>query len=290
MGHHPFFGGRSLPLRRILLICLISVPSATTAQVIVGRVVEDEKRSAIAGAEIALIHADGAARVQAVTDSGGRFRVTLNGPGAYRLRIRHVAYTAIDSDPVRVGVGETVSIEIRLAETRIPVEPLIVTIRTTDPRLAEFHERRLSANSGRFITRTDIQRRPAARTSDLLRSVAGVTVVGVQMRGRTRTRYLIRMRGAGETCEPAIYIDGQSVRQLPESTIDDLLEPSVIEGVEIYTSTATAPARYAAHGSCGVVLFWTGAGQAETKKWSWKQIIGGAAAAIVLISAVIVSK
>ena len=110
------------------------------------------------------------------------------------------------------------------------------------------------------------------------------------MRGRARTRYLIRMRGAGETCEPAIYIDGQSVRQLPESTIDDLLEPSVIEGVEVYTSTASAPARYAQHGSCGVVLFWTGTGQVEGKKWSWKQIIGGAAVAIALISAMIVSK
>jgi hypothetical protein len=244
----------------------------------------------ISGAEISVIHADGAARIQAVTDSAGRFRVGVSGPGEYRLRVRHVAYTAIDSDPVRVGPGETVRIEIRLAETRIPVEPLIVTVRTTDSRLAEFHERRLAANSGRFITRADIERRPTARTSDLLRSVPGVTVVGVQMPGRARTRYLIRMRGAGATCEPAIYIDGQAVRQLTESTIDDLLEPSVIEGVEVYTSSATAPARYAAQGSCGVVLFWTGAGQAEAKKWSWKQIIGGAAIAVALISALLVTK
>ena len=272
----------SLPLRQLLLVCLLCFPSTTTAQVILGRVVEDAKRVGIAGAEIALILPDGAARIQAVTDSAGRFRIGLTGPGEYRLRVRHVAYAAIDADPVRVGAGETVRIEIRIAEARIPVEPLIVTVRTTDPRLAEFYERRVTSASGRFLTRSEIERAPVARTTDLLRAFPGVTIVPIQVRGGTRTRYLVRMRASGATCEPAIYIDGLSVRQLPESTIDDLLIPSAIEGVEIYTSTVNAPARYAAQGSCGVVLFWTGVGQAAPKKSSWKQILvgGGVAAAL----------
>lgn len=244
--------------------------------------VEEDKRTAIAGAEIALLQADGSARTQTVSDSAGRFHLPVPGDQEYRLRVRHVAYTSIDSDPVRVSSGETVRVEIRLAQARIPLEPLIVTVRTTDPRTAEFHARRLAAMSGRFLTRSQIDRRSAARTTDLLRGMPGVTVVSVQTPGRTRVRYLIRMRGADNRCDPAIYIDGLLIRQSQETPIDDLLQPSALEGVEVYTSTSSAPARYAIQGSCGVVLFWTGVGQAGSRKWSWKQVIGGAVAAAII--------
>ncbi len=189
-----------------------------------------------------------------------------------------------------MGPGETVRVEIRLAQARIPLEPLIVTVRSTDPRLAEFHERRIAHSSGRFITRSDIERRSVGRTSDLLRSIPGVTVAAVQVRGGSRARFLIRMRGSGTTCEPAIYIDGLAFRQLPESTLDDVLQPSAIEAVEVYTATSSAPARYAVQGSCGVVLFWTGVGDSTGRKWTWKHLIGGAAVAVAVISVLLVSK
>jgi hypothetical protein len=275
---------RRLPLHRILPVCLfLAGPAVTNAQAIVGRVLEDDKRAAIAGAEIALLQADGSARTQTVTDSAGRFHLAVAGDREYRLRVRHVAYTTIDSNPIKVASGETVRVEIRLAQARIPLEPLIVTVRSTDPRTAEFHERRLTAPSGRFLTRSEIERRSAARTTDLLRTMPGVTVVAVQSPGRTRVRHLIRMRGAGNRCDPAIYIDGLLIRQSPETPIDDLLSPSALDGVEVYSSTSNAPARYAIQGSCGVVLFWTGVGEAGSRKWSWKQVLGGAAVAAALI-------
>jgi hypothetical protein len=266
-----------------LFLVGFGVAQPAGAQTIVGRVVEDGKRTAITGAAIALLHGGREERAHAVTDSAGFFRVAVSGPGDYRLRVHHVAFSALETEPVKVGPAETVRVEIRLAEARIPLEPLIVTVRTTNPRLVEFHDRRLASATGRFITRVDIERSPISRTTDLLRGVAGVEVIGMQVRGGSRTRFIVRMRASGTTCEPAIYIDGLSVRQLPESTIDDLLVPSNIDGVEIYTTTANAPVRYASQSNCGVVLFWTGVGQSSGKKSSLKQVLIGGGVALAIL-------
>lgn len=243
--------------------------------------VEDGRRSAIAGAEVILRNAGRDERV-ALTDSAGRFQLNVPGAGAYRLRVRHLAYATFDSAPLDVGAGETVSVEVRLAATAIPLEPLIVTVRTRNARLAEFEERRLTHASGRFLTRDDIERRGAARTSDLLRGLPGVQVIETKARGGSRARNMLRVRGSSASCEPAIFIDGVSVRQLTESTIDEMLSPASLDGVEVYTTSAGAPARYQIQGTCGVFLFWTGAGRAGPNKWSWKAAVGGAAAALVI--------
>jgi len=50
--------------------------------------------------------------------------------------------------------------------------------------------------------------------------------------------------------------------------LDNLVRPSEVSGVEVYTSTAGAPAQYAGAGGgdCGMVLVWTKRGGPAPKQ------------------------
>jgi hypothetical protein len=270
-----------------LLVLAWLAPELAHAQFITGRILHETTRAAVQGADVALFDSGDRPRATIVSDSAGRFRFTV-GPGQYTLRIRHIAFAEYHSANINVERNETVDLEVRLGETIIPLEPLIVTARTVDlGKMAGFNDRLRNNNFGRFITRTDIDRRGAMRTTDLLRSVPGVTITPIRVRGRATTeRYLVTMRGGGaRTCEPAFYIDGVRVRQAADATIDDVLAPDMLEGVEVYSSSAGAPAQYSDPASCGVVLFWTREGE-PGGRFSWKRLlvaVGAVAALIILL-------
>lgn len=276
---------RFVPPRAIRCACLLLLLAAPAAgQGIRGRVLEDGGRSAVREAEVEIVSADGRWSGSGVTDSTGFFRVQTPRADVYRITVRHVAYQPWTSDTIRLGTAETVSLEIRLGRTALPIEPLVVTARS-HPRLAEFDERRLNRTFGRFLTREDIEARGTNRTSELFRTIPGIQLVPVVRRNRTTSSgNMVAMRGGLGTCSPSIFIDGLSARQYPESTIDDMLSPSHIEGVEVYTSATTAPPRYNEGTGCGVILFWTRAGTDEDgRPWNWKRVAAGVAALGLII-------
>lgn len=263
---------------RLLLMAALLAPAPLSAQVIIGRAV-DQAAAPVAGAELALLSADGQVLDRAVSDTAGVFRLATQRPGEYRIRATHVAYRQIESEPIRVGAAETVSVEVRLGTAAIPLEPIAVTARSADPRHAAFHERRLSRRQGTFITRAEIDRSPQARTTDLLRTVSGITILTTHEPGRSAMRSnFISIRGGGGMCEPAIYIDGVRVIQRVHSGMDEVLQPGMIEGVEIYTTAAAAPAGFGGHGNtCGVILFWTRIGRdPDARSVTWRQLLVGA--------------
>lgn len=253
---------------------LITLP--LDAQRLVGHVVEEDADRAISSAAIVILNAEGREERSTTSDDSGWFQFAMAAPGPYTIRITHIAYTSYTSEGIELGRGETVEIRVRLGTNVIPLEPLVVTARSASTgRLAEYH-RRLEKNAfGRFIVREEIERRPGARVTDLLRTQPGVTIE--TMRRGPFERNLIAMRGGIGGCLPATYIDGVRVRQSSEAPIDDLLSPDILEGVEIYTVGATAPAQYQATGTCGVVLFWTRQGESG-RPFSWKRLLIGAGA------------
>jgi hypothetical protein len=271
-------------VRAALIGLLLSVASGANGQTILGVVREEGTRTPVPGAEIVLVRSAQLGR-SVTTDSAGVFRLVSSGSGQHQLRVRHIGYTPFESTAIELRPGETVTVDIQVAVARIALDPLVVRARTSNARLAGFHERRLVHSFGRFLTREEIDRRSAARTSDLLRGVPGVTIVPIRATGRAGpTRYRTTMRGTMGTCEPAIYIDGMRVSQTPQVTLDELLAPSVLEGVEVYTATAGAPPQYVAQGACGVVLFWTRSGEpGGSPPWQWKRLLAGAAAVIAIV-------
>jgi hypothetical protein len=259
----------------ILLGCALLMPAAAGAQTIHGVVLEDEARTPIAGVQVDLLALDGTSVATAATDDEGEFLVRTRQAGRYTLRFTHIAFRTVHSDTLQLRSGEGVSVEARMAAAIIPVEPLVVTARTS-AGMSGFHERRRRGGFGRYITRSDIETRPTMRTSDLLRTVPGVTVVPAGPGSN-----MILMRGGLGRCTPTIYIDGVPIRQFPGSGVDELLMPDFLEGVEIYTGLS-APAPIHSRGNCGVVAFWTRSSEG-TGRWSWKKLGIAASAFLALV-------
>jgi hypothetical protein len=257
-------------------IIALSTPLGASAQVIRGTIVEAEARTPVTDATVELVSSAG--RAATTSDSAGAFMLTLPHGGRYGLRVRHVGFLSYETDSVRVGVGETVHVAIQLGRSVIPLAPLVVTARSED-RLAGFEARR-TFGSGRFLTRADIEARGAAATTDLLRGMPGVTIAPV---ARRPSKSLIVMQSSLGRCRAAVWVDGVQVEQFPESTADDVLVPSSIEAVEVYSSFSTAPAQYVS-GACGVVMFWTRRGGTdEGAPWRWKRLLAGVGAALLIV-------
>ena len=261
----------------IALAAIALTAASAQAQVIHGVVIDADSRMAVSGADVELVDARTAQRTGVTTDSLGAFLLTAVRAGTYRLRVTHPSYVPYEADSVAVAGGEAVMLEIRLGQAAIPLEPLVVTARR-QVAMTGFDERR-KAGFGRFITREDIDRRSAFRTSDLLRTVQGIT-----LRPAGRSGSFVLMRGGGTgLCQPAIWVDGVLTRQVAGGTIDELLAPNAIEAVEVYTAHGGAPTEYIS-GSCGVILFWTRRGSGgEGEPWQWKKMLIGAGIALVVI-------
>src|SRR5690606_12642774 len=116
------------------------------------------------------------------------------------------------------------------------------------------------------------------RMSELMSNIPGVT-----FRRAGPSGSMLLMRNAGGVCQPAIWLDGVEIRQFPGSTVDDVIHPNTLDGIEVYTSHASAPTRYVT-GPCGVLLLWAGRASAlEGAPWRWKEFAAGGGAAVFLV-------
>lgn len=259
------------------LLVLGTSASGAAAQAVSGVVVDEQSRTAVAGAEVELLperQRDGAL---ARTDSTGRFVLAAPRAGTYRLQVRHAAYVTYQVDSVTIGIGEVVSLEIRMGREAVPIEPLVVTARRTAMYMTGFEDRR-RMGFGRFLTREDFDVHASTRVTDLLRNLQGLS-----FRSAGGAGSMIYMRGGTGLCQPAIWLDGVQVRQYPGNTMDDILTPDIIEAVEMYTSVASAPTQYVS-GPCGVLMLWTRRGSgAGGQPWQWKKLLLGLGAAAGLL-------
>jgi hypothetical protein len=255
---------------RLLAAALVASASTAGAQTVRGVVLDASTRAPIAGTVVQL-QATEDSRVRRVTaDSSGSFSLSIPAAGLFTLTATRLGYVQHRGDTIRIGDSETVGVEIRLDRTALPLQPVRVTERIS--ALPDGFEKRRVAGFGRFITRSDIENRRAANTSDLLRGLPGV-VLTTARRGRGSGSVLF-MRGPAGLCQPAVWIDGLHVAT-SDMSIDQLLSPAVLEAAEVYNSTSNAPSQFRT-GNCGVVLFWTKRGQTEDRvrtKW-WKVALG----------------
>lgn len=188
----------------------------------------------------------------ALTDTRGAFAIRGVAPGTHRLIVRRLGFrpSAID---ILVETGQTAEVEIQLDPTALQLTPITVAGRpeSYETRLGGFNERSKS-KAGHYIGPERLQRLTSHRFTDVLREVPGLKI-GTVGRSAQRT---VRLRGAN--CAPFVFIDGFPAGA-GEFNLDDI-EPSTIEGVEIYHGLATIPAEFlAARGGerCGVIALWS---------------------------------
>lgn len=269
-------------LRMLVLAGLLFAPTVVQAQVIHGAVLDESTRAPIAGVLVELLASGGGVLATVQTNDSGTFFFRQQRSGTFSLRLTHLAYTTVATDTVSAGRDEMLALELQMAQAAIPLEPLLVTARG-NVRLAGFHERMRKGASGRFVTRSEIERRPAARATELLREMPGINLT----RNRNGTNF-ITMRGSFGGCVPTIYVDGMEMRQFAESSVDDFLTSDTLEGIEVYTGAASAPSPITPRDACGVVAFWSRAD--GYGKWGWRKLAAAAGAFALLTGVTLLAR
>jgi hypothetical protein len=256
--------------------------TAGTAQAVRGVVLDATTSAAVQWAAVVLLDSVGGQLVRVTTDRNGSFQIYFDASGQVRVRVEHTAYASYLSPLLVLRPTEPLTLQVRLEPRPLALDSVVVRARDRS-HLAGFHRRRTTNAFGHFISRDEIDRRLPPRTSELIRGVAGMAVVSTPFRGRTYN--VIAVRGGQTRCQPAIYVDGVPFQQqVPHSTLDELLAPAMLEGVEVYTSTGNAPAEFIDPAGCGVVLFWTRSGVNTTgARIGWRGALIGLAAAVAVV-------
>lgn len=194
----------------------------------------------------------------ALTDADGRFELADLRPGDRTVRIRHVAYGTTEHT-LRVPEAATATLSADLAPEAIEMDPILVAgVRSRWLERHGFYERKETggaAGAGSFITTEEIEAQNPGLLTSFLNSYPSVEV-----RCSGGGHNSCRLRFSATTCpEAIIYVDG--VRS-PGFTIDELVIPSEVAGVELYRGVAELPAEFADPVSrrCGAVVLWTKAG------------------------------
>lgn len=264
-------------MHRIIIGLLLVSAAPAQSQVLRGRVLVDATAAPISGVRVSATDSAGAAAT-ASSDSAGRFIIRLARAGSYTLTAEHVAYRAARPSTLAVERGEEIALEIRMAESAVPLDPITVVARRgpATGALQGYYDR-LEWNSrlgiGRFVTREHIERFTRGRVTDYL-----IDIPFVQIRGISTRTVVLRQRGA--ECTPKVFADGLRV---PAAALDDVMSVADLEGIEIYRGTTESPAEYWDTDGCGVILAWTRRGpDAAGRRLNLKRLLllGGA---VVLI-------
>jgi hypothetical protein len=176
----------------------------------------------------------------------GRFNLGAVPVGALSLSVRLLGYEpkTVELD---IGSQQPAPIDIILVATATQLNEVVIKFADVSP-LDEFNEhRRQNRGSAKFYDQQEIRKRGAMYSSDLFRTMPGVSVRAGIAGGNT-----IRIRG----CQPVVWVDGQRV---PDAELDEVASPGDIAGIEFYPSMAGTPAKYAERSArpCGTLLVWT---------------------------------
>jgi len=222
-----------------LLLAILAGPRPTTAQMVVGRVVDGDTGASLDAVEVGLVDSAGKEHGPVLTDASGRFIVSLPANGTYLLHAARLGYDSIFGAKVVVDSSEAVTVEVRMAVHPVELDPLVVVGRAKSLRERDLHEYfdRIEpfrmAHVGRIYTRRELEPMDLWSYAEFMRREAP------------------RIAAPGRGCRPLVFWDGSRVE--PE----DLLPISDVEGIEFYRGFGPAQLRFHNPEGCGVVLVWT---------------------------------
>ena len=262
-------------------IALGLIPAAVAAQAeLQGRVYSEMGRRPLANAEVAVPRLD----IRSQTDSLGRYRLQNIPRGEHLVVTRAVGFrpdsttTVFDGDEalvsdivLKAAVNELPTVAVREASHRVP-----------RGKMAAFEERK-ALRIGHFIDRSIFENQDHRRLGEILASnVPGLSIYrgsgskSWAASGRAvssgKCAFCPPMRsgldiadkaaGAPAACYMDVYLDGTLAFNSASTGTPlfnlNTLQASEVEGIEVYTSTASTPAAYnRTGGGCGVMLIWT---------------------------------
>lgn len=242
---------------------LISFSEVATGR-IVGRMGDLSTGDPVAAATVSVV---GQTEV-VTTNRRGRFVLSGVPVGEHELSVRRIGYADLQHT-VTVNRGITTDVQIDLVPDPLELQPIVASVMR--PRRLEikgFYERRYwseLSGAGVFITAEDIDRRKPARLTHLLGEVPGVRASCNDLRGSRCLLYSSRLSDGFSTegCQMSVYLNNSPViRQGSSSSyqdsVNDLVLPAEVAGIEIYSGASELPAEFTGYDSqCGVVVIWT---------------------------------
>jgi hypothetical protein len=205
---------------------------------------------------------------RAQSDAAGLFRFSaVPGGGPILLHVTRIGFQPL-LKVIRLPDADSVDIDVTLRPSITRLAPVVVREDSTITPLSDptgFDRRRRNSGGGHFITDADIERSRSSSTSQILRTVPGVSV-------NTRGEVVVE-RGAmtlkGPPCNTAIvFVDGVAIpteKKAFTSEFDDDTGFSVdqvpiqfIRGIEVYAGPAATPVELRSSRTvCGTVAIWT---------------------------------
>jgi hypothetical protein len=239
---------------------------------LVGVVIDGTTNEPVAGAQLEFL--DAVRRRLALSHSAadGSFRFHNVPGGPFMLRASRIGYATVSTPYWNIAGGEILQVEVRMTVDAVLLAPLTIVAsrqQRASPVLENFHQR-ASSGTGHFITRAEIEVRRPATVSALLATIPGVRVEpGVRGGGR---RILMGRGTQTRDCPAQIFVDGFLVNRRDGISgadlgfsVDDVVNPGVVEGIEVYQGVSGIPAEFLnADARCGVVAIWTRRGRTST--------------------------
>jgi hypothetical protein len=168
------------------------------------------------------------------------------------------------TEVVSIVADRTVDLNVQMSVDPIALEPLVVTaLRDRRLEIRGFYDRRMWSERtglGEFMGAGDIERRSPAAVTNVLREMSGIDVVC------SGSRECVVQSSRTSGCSTInIYIHGtltlgetRSAGAGERLSIDDLVRPSEIAGLEVYSGSGSVPAEFSGMtGRCGAVAIWT---------------------------------
>jgi hypothetical protein len=200
-----------------------------------------------------------------VADADGR-AVLRTHPGSRSVTVRRIGYRPFEGTLTADAASGDLTVTLETGATSLTAVRIQAAADSPLSR-SGFYDRvamvQRGAYSAEFITPEEIEERNAMRVTRLIAGRSGVRVDARTVNGAVRP--VIRGR---DGCVMTILIDGQRMQMVdPDDgpgamTVDDLVDGRSVAAIEIYPSTANAPADLiplTGGGSCGLVAIWTGA-------------------------------
>jgi hypothetical protein len=185
--------------------------------------------------------------VGARADSRGVFRLSGLPAGTQTVEVRQLSYS-----PKRYTVDLSPTRESKLTavmDSKAQVLNTVTIEGKASSNIPGFDDR-AKRGLGTFLDRDEIEKRQSVLTTDLFRTIPGLSV------GFDGTNYVVQSsRGSG--CQVQWYLDGAPFDN-SQNDLDQMIRPDDIEAVEVYKSPSEVPVQFQGHnGSCGTILVWT---------------------------------
>jgi carboxypeptidase family protein len=262
----------------IVLSAIVAGP-LTAQAVIRGALYDDASGAPVRGTVMLVNPSDNAPVAHVVTDSLGRFELTMSG-GTYQLAAVRDGYSSLLSAPIPIVSGERMTVRMPLAqEGSEPRHSIGVTehvrpdasAQRAAEALSEGHgmvafKSRRTVGAGLHFDRAALATGNATTLGEFLQNVPGLRVgdpsatSSIQMSRSPQPPTHGGLSAA--SCHVGWFIDGHRM-DLP-SGIDPITDGlgtmslEVVEGIEIFRGVSEMPPEFAEPGlRCGAVAIWT---------------------------------